>query len=378
MEISVSSTKLDQRSNQPASPRLLSIDALRGFDMFWIAGGDTLATAILKNIDSPQAKMMSEQFEHVDWAGFRFYDLIFPLFMFLVGCVIPFSLEKYRAQPGAVYSRILRRTVLLFLLGLVCNGLLKFEFSSLRYAGVLQRIAICYGIGSLLYLHLGVRKLAITFGAILLGYWALFAFVPVPGGVAGDYSKEGNLGGYVDRTVLPGRIPSQWYGFGDNEGLLSTIPAVGTVLLGCFAGLWLRSSRTGWEKAGGLLGAGLLCLITGIIWGWKFPVIKNLWTSSFVLVAGGWSLVLLSVFYTVIDVLGYRRWAWFWAVIGVNAITIYIVPRFVDFDKMASFFLPGIARLSGNWGPAVLAAGALAAQWLFLYWLYRSKTFLRL
>lgn len=346
--------------------------------MFWIAGGDTLATAILKNIDSAQAKSMSEQFEHVDWAGFRFYDLIFPLFMFLVGCVIPFSLEKYRSQPGAVYSRIIRRTLLLFLLGLVCNGLLKFEFSTLRYAGVLQRIAICYGIASLLFLHLSLRKLLITLATILLGYWAVFAFVPVPGGVAGDYSKEGNLGGYLDRTLLPGRIPDQWYGYGDNEGLLSTIPAVATVLLGCLAGLWLRTNRGGWEKAAGLLGAGLLCLVTGTIWGWSFPVIKNLWTSSFVLVAGGWSLILLSLFYSVIDVMGYRRWAWFWAVIGVNAITIYIVPRFIDFDKMAAFFLPGIARLSGAWGPAVLAAGSLAAQWLFLYWLYRNKTFLRL
>ena len=358
--------------------RLKSLDALRGFDMFWIAGGDTLARLLLDRFPPPQTTQLKTQLEHVDWEGFRLYDLIFPLFMFLVGCVIPLSLEKYRQRPADVYLRIIRRTVLLFVLGLVCNGLLKFEFSSLRYAGVLQRIAICYGIAAILFLNLRLRGLIVTTLSILLGYWAILSWVPVPGGTAGDLSKEGNLSGYLDRLLLPGRILGQYYGYGDNEGILSTLPAVVTVLLGIFAGLWLKSARNGWMKSGGLLLGGILCLAAGLLWGTRFPVIKNLWSSSFVLVAGGYSLLLLTVFYTLIDVLKFQRWSFFWIVIGVNAITIYVVPRFVDFDKMATFSLSGTARLSGDWSAVVLQTGELTAKWLFLYFLYRNRMFLRL
>lgn len=362
----------------PADERLRSIDALRGFDMFWIAGGDTLATLILNRFSSPQAEQLKLQFEHVEWEGFRFYDLIFPLFMFLVGCVIPFSLEKYRDRPSAVYGRVFRRTLTLFVLGLICNGLLRFQFAELRYAGVLQRIAICYGLASVLFLGMRWKGQILAVAGILLGYWAILAFVPVPGGTAGDYTKEGNLGGYLDRNFLPGRIMKQYYGFGDNEGLLSTIPAVATVLLGALTGQWLRSQRSGWSKAGAMFAAGIAGIAIGTVWGQKFPIIKNLWTSSFVLLTAGWSLILLTVFYILIDVLRLRRWAFVWTVIGMNAITMYIAPRFMDFGKMSEFFLSGCARLSGDWSAVVLQTGELAAMWLFLYALYRNKVFLRL
>lgn len=177
-------------------------------------------------------------------------------------------------------------------------------------------------------------------------------------------------------------IYKEYYGFGDNEGLLSTIPAVGTALLGVLAGHWLRSPAGPWRKAAGLAGAGLAALAVGTVWSLWFPIIKNLWTSSFVLVAGGWSLLLLAAFYAVIDVLGFRRWAFFFAVIGANAITIYVVPRFVDFDKIARFFLGGVYRLveaqaGAGAGRALAEAGTLAAEWLFLLYLYRNRIFLR-
>lgn len=373
-------TAVSSPIDKPAEPtsRLQSLDALRGFDMFWIAGGDALATGILSRFPSPTTDRLKDQFEHVDWEGFRFYDLIFPLFLFLVGCVIPFSLEKFRERPSSAYIRILRRTALLFLLGVIANGLLRFDFANLRYAGVLQRIAICYGIGAILFVNLKLRGQALAIAGILLGYWAILAFVPVPGGTAGDFTKEGNLGGYLDRTFLPGKIMQAYYGYGDNEGLLSTIPAVATVLLGALAGQWLKSLRSGWIKAAGLLVSGVLFVVVGNLWGQKLPIIKNLWTSSFVLVAGGWSLILLSIFYTIIDVLRFQRWSFVWTVIGMNAITIYIAPRFIDFSKMATFFLSGIAELSGDWSTVVLATGTLLAKWLFLYYLYRNRIFLRL
>jgi predicted acyltransferase len=328
-------------------------------------------------VDTPTAEALHDQLEHVAWDGLRFYDLIFPLFLFLVGCVLPFSLEKYRGQQSLVYGRIVRRTLLLFGLGLVCNGLFQMNWENLRVAGVLQRIAICYLLASLVYLQWRWPGQAIAVAVILIGYWMVMTWVGAPGGRAGDLSPEGNLSGYLDRHFLPGKIMKEYYGHGDNEGLLSTIPAVATALTGALAGQWLLSSHRPWRKAAGLAVAGLACLGLGYAWSWVFPIIKILWTSSYVLVAAGWSLLMLAVFYTLIDVLKWRRWSFFWVVIGMNAITIYVVPRFVDFNKMSQFFLGGVAKMSGAWGPVVLIAGALAAQWLFLYYLYRQKLFLR-
>ncbi len=358
--------------------RVLSIDALRGFDMFWIVGGSGLAKVLLGMTGFTFAPTLIEQMEHVEWEGFRFYDLIFPLVLFLVGCVLPYSLEKHRASPQAVYFRIARRSLMLVLLGLVCNRILDFQFAELRTAGVLQRIGICYGFGALICVHLRVPGQVITLVAILVGYWAMLVWIPVPGGVAGDFSPEGNLCGYLDRNFLPSKIKKEYYGFGDNEGLLSTLPAIGTVLLGALAGSWLKSGIAPWWKVIGLSSVGLISLLLGTTWGMTFPIIKILWTSSFVLVAGGWSLLLLALFYALIDVIGWRNWAFFWSVIGANAITIYVVPRFVDFEKIAAFFLTGISQSVGDWRNLVLVAGALAAKWLFLLFLYRQRIFLRL
>ncbi len=366
-----------------SSERLLSIDALRGFDMFWIMGGDAFARALARWSETRAGALAEKQLEHVPWEGFRFYDLIFPLFLFLVGTVLPFSLGKLEGVNRAlVYRRVARRTVLLFALGLLCNGVLQFQWADLRVAGVLQRIAVCYGIAALISLHLSTRGLTLAVAAILLGYWALLSNVAAPGGLAGDYSIAGNLAGWVDRHYLPGKIFKQYYGMGDNEGLLSTLPAVATALLGVLAGRWLRSSVEPWRKVAGLAAGGLAALGVGLLWGTKFPIIKNLWTSSFVLVSGGWSLLLLAAFYAVVDVLKWRRWAFFFIVIGANAITIYVAPRFLDFDRAARFFLGGVYRLVGEHTSdagtkVVMIAGVLAAKWVFLWILYRKRIFFR-
>jgi predicted acyltransferase len=360
--------------DQAPSGRLPSIDALRGFDMFWIVGGEEAAKALAKWAGEPEDGLIHTQLEHVEWAGFHFYDLIFPLFLFLVGVVIPFSLDKHRAggeSRAALYWRIARRTALLFALGLVYNNFLQFDFANQRYAGVLQRIAICYGVAALIVLHTGVRTQAAITAALLLGYWALLAFGP------GDYTKAGNWPGAIDRQFLPGKIYDQYYGFGDNEGILSTIPAVATALLGALAGHWLRAGRPAAVKVLGLALAGLVSLGLGWAWDLWFPVIKILWTSSYVLVAGGWSLLLLALFYGIIDGLGWRRWAFFFTVIGVNAITIYLLHRIIGFEHLSHFLLGGVARLSGSFGPVVLAVGVLALEWLLLLYLYRRRIFLR-
>ena len=237
----------------PLPDRLRSLDALRGFDMFWIVGGDALGRALGKWYYGSPNNWVAEQLEHAEWEGFRFYDLIFPLFLFLVGTVIPFSLASLRrrgASDSAVPGRIIRRVILLFGLGLLCNGLMQLKWvthtddvldvdinNQLRVTGVLQRIAICYGIAAAIALHTGWHSQFAAVVVILSGYWALLTWVPNPEtGVAGDLSKEIGVAGYVDRHYLPGRIIKAYYGYGDNEGLLSTIPAVATALLGSWQG----------------------------------------------------------------------------------------------------------------------------------------------
>jgi len=186
---------------------------------------------------------------------------------------------------------------------------------------------------------------------------------------------KGNLVGYVDRLLVPGQFCC--YPFGDNEGLLSTIPAIGTALLGALTGYWLREKHAPGAKLIGLLAGGAFCLVLGLVWGHFFPIIKNLWTSSYVLVAGGCSLVLLGFFYFLIDILRWERWAFFFVVIGVNPITIYFLQQFVDFDKISRFFLSGFSRLFSSFELIILLLGALAAKWLLLRYLFVKKTFLR-
>ncbi len=362
------------------SARLLSIDALRGFDMFWIIGGEEIAVELARWANWPFRGEVERQLQHAPWEGFRFYDLIFPLFLFVVGAVLPFSLASHRQKGEStlrIYVRILRRTVLLFSFGLLYNGLLKLDFENLRIAGVLQRIAICYAIAALIVMHVGPRGQGAIAAALLLGYWALLALVPAPGSAPGDYTKEGNLPGYVDRAYLPGKIYEEYYGYGDNEGLLSTIPAVATALIGALAGQWLRSGVRAGQKVLGLLVAGVVCLGLGSGCGLAFPIIKNLWTSSFVLVAGGWSLLLLASFYGVIDVLGLRRWAFFFVVIGSNAIVIYLLPKFLDFRFTANAVFGGLVNLTGSFAPVASLLSILAVEWLLLLLLFRKRLFLR-
>jgi predicted acyltransferase len=369
------STLAKSNAGASATGRLLSLDALRGFDMFWIIGGEELFKATARHIGGPVQQVVEEHLDHVEWEGFHFYDLIFPLFLFLVGVVLPFSLGKLRergAPASTLYWRIARRTLLLFVLGLIYNNVPNHmnDLLAVRVAGVLQRIALCYGFAALVVMHTRVRGQVLLTAVLLLGYWAILAWVPVPGGVAGDYTKAGNLAGYLDRNYLPGKIYTDYYGFGDNEGLLSTLPAFATALLGVLAGHWLRTTRPGPQKVLGLVVAGLVCLGVGYVWGYRFPIVKNLWTSSFVLFAGGWSLLLLALFYGIIDVLGYRRWCFFFVVIGANAITVYLLAHFLLWAL--GEYLKVDPSQSVLWSLALLTG-----QWVFLLLLYRNRLFLR-
>ncbi|MBI1983516.1 MAG: DUF5009 domain-containing protein, partial [Acidobacteria bacterium] len=345
---------------------------------FWISGGEEIIHSLYRTFRNPATEVLERQFHHVAWEGFTFYDLIFPLFLFIVGVVLPFSLTR-RLERGAnrpeLYKHLARRLLLLFLLGLVYNGLLDFRLHDLRLVGVLQRIAICYFVAALIVMNASVRGQAIAAGAILLGYWIILLVIPVPGFGAGALTPEGNLAGYVDRQILPG--PFCCYEYGDNEGILSMIPAVSTTLLGVLAGHWLRSNQSPSRKVRGLALAGVACLGAGLVWGLAFPIIKNLWTSSYVLFAGGWSLLLLAGFYWVIDVRGLRRWAFFFTVVGLNAITIYIAWRLFDFGSVAGIFVHGFIDYLGPLKPLFWSLSVVATAWLFLWFLHRQKIYLK-
>ncbi len=368
------------QANELPRGRVVSIDVLRGFDMFWIIGGGTFFGSVFKLIDSPIARTLERQLHHAAWHGFHFEDLIFPLFLFIVGLSLPFALKKRIDRGdsrGDILCHVLKRTAILYFLGLVYYGFFDLNFGELRYVGVLQRIALCYFFASLIVLHSGMRGQAIWTVSLLVFYWLAITFIPVPGYGAGFIAREpleGNLVGFFDRMVLPGSLYMKVF---DPEGLLSTIPAVSTTLLGVLSARLLSASMTETRKVAVLSFAGIASLVLGLVWGMVFPINKYLWTSSFVLFAGGWSMLLLALFYWIVDVKGYQRWAFPFVIIGLNPITIYVASRFINFTEIGDIFVHGFARYSGDFQPVIVAAAGIIVQLLFLYFLYRKKLFLK-
>ena len=298
-------TATTRPAHTPENQRLMSLDALRGFDMFWILGADSLFYALHEMKANPVTNALAYQLDHSEWAGFRFYDLIFPLFVFMMGVSTVFSLTRIIANEGraAAVNRVLRRGILLFAIGLVYSGGFTNAWPDMRLLGVLNRIALVYTIGGLLFIFLRTRALIAVAAALLLGYWALLAWVPfpdvrpVPGGNAvitkdagytnkskinlastnmlrGSYIQGVNLANYIDQKYLPGRNYDGTY---DPEGILSTMPAVVTGLLGIFTGLFLRRpSVSDSQKVAILLAAGAAGVSLGWLWSLEFPVIKKI------------------------------------------------------------------------------------------------------
>jgi predicted acyltransferase len=363
------------QASHPANGRLKSLDALRGFDMFWIVGGASLVGALGTMTGWPIFQRILDELHHPEWNGFTFYDLIFPLFLFIAGVAMPYSIGRKLEEntpKTKLYAYIIRRGLTLVLLGLIYQGLFKFDFDNLRYPSVLGRIGLAWMFAGLIFLHTSWRGQLAWVAGLLLAYWAALMWIPVPEFGAGDLSPGHTLSNYIDRSLLPGRLLR---GDRDPEGIFSTIPAVATALLGVLAGTWIRSQRfSGHVQAAVLLLAGLLCLSLGWFWDHWFPVNKNLWSSSFVLVTAGWSLSLLSLFYWIIDVLGYHKWSLPWVVIGMNAITAYLAVRFISFQPMAELVFQ---RGESAFHPALFGCLGFLLEWLILYAMYRRKWFLR-
>jgi len=386
----MATTQADDIQQTPT--RLYSLDALRGFDMFWIMGADALFYSL--HAAAPNSgilKVIADQLEHPAWNGFHAYDLIFPLFLFMAGVSTPFSvgreLEKGKSRNQLLW-RVIKRGLILVLFGIIANNGLQIKpLAEIRFPSVLGRIGIAYMLANIIYLYSKEVGQMIWFWALLIGYWLLLKFTSAPGFHPGDLTPEGNFASYVDRTILPGHLyvpfPDGRPNMHDPEGLFSTIPAISTGLLGILAGVTLKkSSLTQVQKTFRLAAFGIVFIALALLWNFDFPINKNLWSSSFVLLVGGISLLLMSLFYYVIDVLGYKSWAFFFKVIGMNSILIYMSGHFISWHYTTEGFfkwlIQWIIQLAGEpWGAVMLAACVLLVKWLFLYFLYKKKVFLR-
>lgn len=419
-----------------SAQRLMSLDALRGFDMFWIIGAESIVYALHQLTPNKATTLLADQLEHVPWQGFHFYDLIFPLFVFIAGVSLVFSLSKTieTVGRGEALKRVFRRGILLFVIGILYSSGFARLWPDMRLMGVLNRIALAYLFAGLLFCFLKPRALAGVCLALLIGYWALLTFVPIrdiqltksslaqraedagdsataalfraqgnPSAiknspawaaartmfnsttnyVRGKYDAGMNLSDHFDFQYLPGRKYDTFY---DPEGVLSTIPAVATCLLGAFAGLLLKNPLVrDRRKVALLFGFGLAGVVLGCVWGIQFPIVKKIWTSSFVLLAGGCSSMLLGLFYLVVDVWRVRGWCQPLVWMGMNSITVYLASNIIGgFEKLATRFAGGdisafldrtVAKGAGEF--VVATVGLLLAFW-FVRFLYCRKVFLRL
>lgn len=401
-------------SPSPAAGRLVSLDALRGFDMFWILGADALVQALSEVNGSAVAKFFAGQLDHRAWEGFTFYDLIFPLFVFMAGTSLVYSLGRQIEQHGrgAAAKRVLMRGTVLFIIGIFYSGGFTNLWPDMRLLGVLQRIALAYTGAGLLFCALKPRGLVVAAATLLLGYWALLSFVPIrdirleksalatrlgkpaptltevraafeatTARVTGHFEPGYNLTNHLDFAYLPGRKYDTYY---DPEGFLSTLPAVATCLLGVFAGLWLRrTDRDDHAKLRGLLLAGAAAVALGWLWHLQFPVIKKIWTSSYVLVAGGYSALLLGTFFYIVDIRRWRTWCVPFLWIGMNPITLYLASNIIKFRVLAQRFAGGDvkawldAHVGAGAGQGLIAVVGLALMFTLARFLYQRQIFLR-
>jgi predicted acyltransferase len=379
---------------------MVSLDVFRGA---------TIAAMILVN-DPGSWGHIYPPLEHAEWNGWTPTDLIFPFFLFIVGVSMTLSFASRIARGitrSALAIHVVRRAALIFAIGLFLNGFPSFDFSSIRIMGVLQRIALCYLVAGLLYLTTfkqdlladgsaqvrpNTRSMLTVAIALLVGYWALMTFVPVPGYGAGHLGKEDNLAAYIDRSLMSGHLWSESVTW-DPEGFLSTLPAIASLLIGILAGEWLRSDRSTGRKTLGLAAAGLVLLIVGRMLHPYFPINKNLWTSTFALFTGGFAMLMLAACYWIVDVRKWRAWTRPFLVFGMNAILAYALAALVseistDFEFKGShgrqttlhgwiyqrFFVPHASPVNASLAYAIFFVGVI---FVMLWPFYRGKVFLR-
>jgi predicted acyltransferase len=360
--------------------RLASLDALRGFDMLMISGGGAFISLMGGKTSLAFVDAVAAQFHHPDWNGFTFYDFIFPLFLFLAGTSLSFSLQSGLSRGIAkseLIQKVFKRMLILFVLGVLDKNAPVdiFDPAHIRYGTVLGRIGIATFIVTLLYLHFSWKQLLyIALGTLVL-YFAALMVIPAPGFSAGDLTFEGNLAGWFDRTFMPGRLKQTTY---DELALSTQLSATCLTIFGCLAGDLLQKSSSPNQKLNHLSIMGVAGIAVGLLWSLIFPLNKHLWSSSFIMLTAGMAFLLVVLFYWIIDLKGYTRWAFFFKVIGMNSLVIYLACRFVSFQESSRLLFAGIyGHTAEKWHEVFNALGGLVLVWLVLYVMYRHKIFVK-
>ncbi|MCF0063856.1 DUF5009 domain-containing protein [Dyadobacter chenwenxiniae] len=367
-------------TNESKVKRLASMDALRGFDMLMISGGGSFIYLLGGKTGFAWVDAISAQFVHPEWHGFTFYDFIFPLFLFLAGTSLSFSLTGGLARgisKSALLSKTFKRMLILVALGILDKNapIDIFDLAQIRYGSVLGRIGLATFIGAILYMNFSfTSRIWIAISTLILYYLSLVA-IPVPGYGAGDLSFEGNLVGWFDRNFMPGKLKQGTY---DELALLTQFPAICLTLFGTIAGDILLRNQVVGNKLRQLFLCGLIGIVTGLFWDLVFPINKHLWSSSFIMLTTGMAFTMLATFYWVIDVKGFKKWAFFFQVIGMNSLVIYLAVRFIDFNASSKLLFEGFYKYAPErWHEVFNALGGFVIVWLFLYFLYRNKIFVK-
>lgn len=361
--------------------RLQSLDILRGFDMFWIIGGSTLVITLAKYDSLSWLQPLAEQMHHVSWEGFRFMDLIFPLFMFISGVAIPYAIGS-KIDKGISKSllqwKIIKRGLILVLFGILYNGALQKGFENLRYASVLGQIGLAYLFAATIFLHTkSIKARVLWLLGILLIITFLQLFIPVPEHGYGYLLPDRGINAWLDQLLLPGRLHGETY---DPEGILCIVSATTVTLMGALTGSLLKTgSYSQLRKSLMLLISGVFLIILAVLLSPFYPVIKKVWTVTFNLLTAGISAVLLSIFYYFTDVKKCSgriccKVSFFFKVIGLNSITIYMASRIIPFKNISMFFTGWLATYFGEW---IIVIGIIFIEWILLYYLYRKNVFLR-
>ena len=370
------------------NPRLKSLDALRGFDMFWIIGGEYVVHNLAKATGLPFFKFLSLQFEHVDWSGFHFYDLIMPLFLFMVGMSIPYALSKRLAEGESkkkIYLHTVKRSIILFIFGMISQcHLLTLDISQMYVIhDTLQSIAIGYLFSVILFSGLSLKKQLIVTSGLLILFWVILTFVPVPGQPAGQLLPQNNIAKYIEKHVF-GRFddaPSDYTWF------LSSLGFIVTVMTGVFASTMLRAKKLSLKiikstniqihKAAALAFTGLALALAGQLLSIWFPIIKHIWNPTFILFSSGLSYLLIALFYYIIDIKNYQRWSFWLRVIGMNSIFVYMAVHLIDFEDLVQNVVFGFEQFLHSYYPVFRSLAALTVIYVILYYMYKKGTFLK-
>ena len=368
------------KAPEAANGRLLSLDALRGFDMFWIMGGHPIFLGLDNVFHNKFTGFIKQQFDHVEWFGFNFWDIIMPLFLFLCGVSMVFSLKKRMTKGNSkkqIWMHTIRRVLLLWLLGMIVQGkLLTYDIDKIElYSNTLQAIASGYLIATIFMLYMPLKYQVTATAALMITFWAILALIPVNGTTQGAYSQWSNVAYIFDRQVL-----GMFHDGQDYTWIISSLNFGATTMLGVFTGYILQSQKSQAVKFRNLVVFGTALIAAGLIIDQWHPIIKKIWTSSFVLYSGGISVLMLAAFYLAIDICKLRLGTKWMIIIGSNAIFAYVAWHLFEpaFTSVSSVFVDGMKRFIGNWYQTVLYFGSFMVLFLILKFMYNRKMFIKI